>query len=271
VCVVAALAGGSDGRVVVPLRLDASSLTEPTDARLLRTTDEAVRGIAAIMAKKFGLPVPARVVVHVYDGRRAFEQGLIRDARVSPVQAATLSGFAIGVGTRGQVLLNERGDRTEREWLRLIAHELTHVSQIELAGGEERGEQWLAEGMAEYVAFSTLERLQLDTLERRRQAATAALRLHATLLQGGLDLEDHGTPKGFTAWHLRDGALPVYQLAFLLADDLIERRGFDRTRVYFASFRRSAERRANFAAAFGQSLEEFAADALARLKKASAL
>src|SRR5262249_4032360 len=106
---------------------------------------------------------------------------------------------------------------------------------------------------------------------RRRQAATAALRLHATLLQGALDLEDHGTPKGFTAWHLRDGALPVYQLAFLLADDLIERRGFDRTRVYFASFRRSAERRANFAAAFGQGLEEFAADALARLKKASAL
>ena len=270
-CVVAALAGGSDGRVVVPLRLDPRSLTEPTDARLLRTTDEAVRGIAAIMAKQFGLPVPARVVVHVYHGRRAFEQGLIRDARVSPVQAATLSGFAIGVGTRGQVLLNERpADRTEREWLRLIAHELTHVSQIELAGGEERGEQWLAEGMAEYVAFSTLERLRLDTLERRRQAATAALRIHPTLLQDALDLEDHGTPQGFTAWHLRDGALPVYQLAFLLADDLIERRGFDRTRVYFASFRRSGERRANFAAAFGQGLAEFAADALARLKKASA-
>ncbi len=268
----AALAGGSDGRVVVPLRLAASSLTPPTDARLLRTTDEAVRGIAAIMAKHFGLPVPDPVVVHVYDGRRAFEQGLIRDARVSPVQAATLSGFAIGVGTRGQVLLNDRpADRTEREWLRLIAHELTHVSQIELAGGEARGEQWLAEGMAEYVAFSTLERLGLDTLERRRQAATVAVGAHPTLLQGGLDLEDHGTPEGFAAWHLRDGALPVYQLAFLLADDLIERRGFDRTRAYFASFRRPGERREHFAAAFGQSLADFAVGVLARLKKASAL
>jgi hypothetical protein len=272
VCVAAALVGGSDGRVVVPLRLDASSLTPPTDPRLLRTTDEAVRGIAAIMAKHFGLPVPDRVVVHVYEGRRAFEQGLIRDARVSPVQAATLSGFAIGVGTRGQMLLNDRPpDRTEREWLRLIAHELTHVSQIELAGGEERGEQWLAEGMAEYVAFSTLERLRLDTLERRRQAATAALRAHPTLLHGGFDLENRGTPQGFTAWHLRDGALPVYQLAFLLADDLIDRRGLDRTRVYFASFRRSGDRRANFAAAFGESLADFGAEALARLKTASAL
>ena len=53
-------------------------------------------------------PVPERVTVYVYDGRGAFEQGLIRDARVSPIQAAQLSDFAIGVGTRGQVLLNDR-------------------------------------------------------------------------------------------------------------------------------------------------------------------
>jgi len=238
----------------------------------LRTTDEAVRGIAAIMAKGFGLPVPNHVVVHVYDGRRAFAQGLMRDARVSPVQAARLSDFAIGVGARGQVLLNDQPtDRTERERLRLIAHELTHVSQIELAGGEGRGEQWLAEGMAEWVAFSTLERLGLDTVERRRQTALAGLRTHTTLLQGGLDLEAHGAPQGFTTWHLREGSMPVYQLAFLIADYLIERRGFDRTRAYFASFRRSANRRANFEAAFGRSLADFEVDALAHLKAASAL
>jgi hypothetical protein len=272
VCAVAALAAGSDGRVVVPLWLDPLSLTAPTDVRALRTTDEAVRGIAAIMAQRFGLPVPDRVVVHVYGGRRAFEQGLMRDARVSPVQAAKLSDFAIGVGTRGQMLLNDQPtDRTQRERLRLIAHELTHVSQIELAGGEGRGEQWLAEGMAEWVAFSTLERLGLDTLERRRQAATAGLRTHTTLLQQGLDLEAHGTPQGFTAWHLRDGSLPVYQLAFLITDNLIERRGFDRMRAYFTSFRRSGDRRANFEAAFGSSLADFEADVLVRVKTASAL
>ena len=266
------LAGGSDGRVIVPLWLDPLSLTAPTDARTLRTTDEAVRGIAAIMAKSFGLPVPHRVVVHVYGGRRAFEQGLMRDARVSPVQAATLSDFAIGVGTRGQMLLNDQpADRTERERLRLIAHELDHVSQIELAGREGRGEQWLAEGMAEWVAFSTLERLGVDTLERRRQAAMAGLRTRPTLLQRGLDLEAHGTPQGFTAWHLREGSVPVYQLAFLITDYLIERRGFDRTRGYFASFRRSGDRGKNFDAAFGSSRVDFEADVLVRLKTASAL
>ncbi|MGH7302830.1 MAG: hypothetical protein ACRELZ_06035 [Candidatus Rokuibacteriota bacterium] len=224
------------------------------------------------MVTSFGLPVPEHVMVHVYGGRRAFEQGLIRDARVSPVQAARLSDYAIGVGARGRVLLNDQpADRTEREWLRLIAHELTHVSQIELSGGEGRGEQWLAEGMAEWVAFSTLERLGLDTLERRRQAATAGLRSHASLLQRGLGLETHGTPRGFTAWHLREGSIPVYQLSFLIADYLIEGRGLEGTRAYFASFRRSDDRRGNFDAAFGGSLADFEAGALLRLKTATAL
>ena len=270
-CVVAALAGGTDGRVVVPLQLD-PSLAAPTDARALRTTDDAVRGIAAIMAKSFGLPVPDSVVVRVYGGRRAFEQGLMRDARVSPVQAARLSDFAIGVGARGQVLLNDQPtDRTQREWLRLIAHELTHVSQIELAGGEGRGEQWLAEGMAEWVAFATLEHLGLDTLERRRHAAMAGIRSHVTLLHGKLELEARGTPQGFTAWHLQEGSIPVYQLAFLITDYLVERRGFEAIRTCFASFRRAGDRRKNFDAAFGESLTDFEANVLVRLKTASAL
>ena len=270
-CVVTMLAGGTDGRVVVPLQLD-PSLAAPTDARALRTTDDAVRGIAAIMAKSFGLPVPDSVTVLVYGGRRAFEQGLMRDARVSPVQAAQLSDFAIGVGARGQVLLNDQPtDRTQREWLRLIAHELTHVSQIELSGGEGRGEQWLAEGMAEWVAFSTLEHLGLDTLERRRQAAMAGIRSHVTLLQGKLDLEARGTPQGFTAWHLQEGSIPVYQLTFLMTDYLVQRRGFEVIRTYFASFRRASDRRKNFEAAFGESLTDFEKDVLVRLKTASAL
>jgi hypothetical protein len=270
-CVVTILAGGTDGRVVVPLQLD-PSLAAPTDARALRTTDDAVRGIAAIMAKSFGLPVPDSVTVLVYGGRRAFEQGLMRDARVSPVQAAQLSDFAIGVGARGQVLLNDQPtDRTQREWLRLIAHELTHVSQIELTGGEGRGEQWLAEGMAEWVAFSTLEHLGLDTLEHRRQAGMTGIRSHVTLLQGKLDLEARGTPRGFTAWHLQEGSIPVYQLTFLMMDYLVERRGFAAIRTYFASFRRASDRRKNFDAAFGESLADFEADVLVRLKTASAL
>jgi len=265
-----ALGGSSRSRTVTPLSL--ISLVVPTNARALGTTEEAVRGIAAIISSHLGLGVPDHLTVHVYGGRLAFEQGLIRDGRVSPLLAAEMSDFAIGVVTRGQVLLYDRPrDRSDREWLRLIAHELTHVAQIQLAGGEGRGEQWLAEGMAEWVAYSTLERLGLDSMGRRRMAATSGLHLHATRLESGLDLEARGTPRGFTDWHTREGALGTYQLAFLMTDYLIEQRGFDRMKAYFASFRNSTDRRGNFDRAFGETILDFEADVLAYLRALSAL
>jgi len=265
-----ATADRSSGRIVLPLSLDPLPLAAPSDARALDTTQAAVRGVAAIIAKTFGLAVPQRVTVYLYGGRRAFEQGLIHDARVSPVLAAKLSDFAIGVGAQGQVLLNEDArDRTTRERLRLIAHELTHVSQIELAGGEGRGEQWLAEGMAEWIAFSTLERLGLDSVSRRRQTATSGVQRHATLLRAGLNLEAHGTPRAFTAWHLREGSRVTYQLTFLMTDYLITHQGLDRLKAYFASFRGSPDRQTNFQRAFGGTIAAFETDVITNLRAAT--
>ena len=142
------------------------------------------------------------------------------------MRAAELSEFAVGIGKRRQLLLNDEGGAARgREWYRLIAHELAHVSQIELAEGEGRAEQWLAEGMAEWVAFNVLEQLDLDTVANRRKLATTGIRNHAALVAARLDLETLGNPRGFTVRHLREGSLPTYQLAFLMADYLITRDG----------------------------------------------
>jgi hypothetical protein len=260
------VAGCGSGRLVLPITMDAS-LATPTDANALTGHEAAVRGIAAVMMKDLRLPVPEQVTVYVYDSRPVFEQGLIRDANVSPVRAAELSDFAIGVGKRRQLLLNDEAyDRRGREWLRLIAHELAHVAQIELAQGEGRGEQWLAEGMAEWVAFSVLERLGLDTVAQRRGLAAAGIRNHAALVAARLDLETLGTPRGFTVRHLREGSLPTYQLAFLMADYLIARDGFPRVVEYFRSYGERRDRRENFQRAFGQTLEQFEREVLAHLK-----
>jgi hypothetical protein len=205
------------------------------------------------------------VTVYVYSSRQIFEDGLVRDGRVSRLRAAELSDFAAGIGKRRQLLLHHEGAVSSAEWLRLVAHELTHVSQIEMAGGEGRAEQWLAEGMAEWTAFHVLERLRLDTLLRRRSVAMQGVRRHPALAEGRLDLETLGSPSGFTNRHLRDGSQATYQLVFLLADQLIQREGFDTLIEYFDSFRTRIDRSANFRAAFGQSLPEFEQEALAHL------
>ena len=261
------VAGCGSGRVVLPFQLESGNLVAPRDATTLNGHERAVRGLSAILVRDLGLPMPANFVVYVYSGRQVFEQGLIQDAQVTPVRAAELSEFAVGIGKRRQLLLNDdAGQAHGREWLRLIAHELAHVSQIEMAGGEGRAEQWLAEGMAEYVAFMALERLSLDTVVNRRALATAGIRNHAALVAARLDLETLGNPRGFTVRHLKEGSLPTYQLAFLMADYLIARDGFDRVVSYFRSFERRQDRHANFRETFGQSLDQFEQEVLGHLK-----
>src|SRR5262249_56066560 len=96
-----------------------------------------------------------------YAWRQVCEGGLIDDGQVSRVRAAELSDFAVGVGKRRQLLLHHESNVGRGEWVRLVAHELSHVAQIELAEGEGRAEQWLAEGMAGGGSFRVLGRLRV--------------------------------------------------------------------------------------------------------------
>jgi hypothetical protein len=261
-------AGCGSGRLVLPFTVDPSALVKPPhDIAQLSSHEEAIRGIAAILVTDLELPMPSAFTAYVYSGRQGFERGLVVDANVSPIRAAELSEFAVGIGKRRQLLLNDEGGTARgREWFRLIAHELAHVSQIEMAQGEGRAEQWLAEGMAEWVAFNVLQRLELDTVDNRRAMAVAGIRNHAALVAARLDLETLGNPRGFTVRHLREGSLPTYQLAFLMADYLIERDGFPRMVDYFKSFERRQDRHSNFRDTFGQTLDQFEKEVLAHLK-----
>jgi hypothetical protein len=261
-----ACGGHSSGRVVMPVSFHAPASAAPQYPADFASHEAVVRGVAAILARELGLPVPEQVTVYIYSSRAIFEQGLVDDGRLPVVRAAELSEFAIGVGKRRQLLLHdEGGPPAKREWLRLVAHELTHVAQIELAQGEGRAEQWLAEGMAEWAAFTVLERLGLDYLADRRAAAIGHVREHPVTRGDALDLSTLGTSRGFTVRHLKDGALPTYQLSFLMTDYLIRRHGFDGLLRYFRGFAAGRGRLESFRMAFGQSLEEFETEIVAHL------
>ena len=254
----------SGSRVVLPVAFEdsvpAATVRYPDD---FSTHEATVRGVAALLSRELALPVPDRVMVYIYTSRSVFEQGLMNDGRLPAVRAAELSEFAVGVGKRRQLLLQDEGaPPAARDWLRLVAHELTHVAQIELAQGEGRAEQWLAEGMAEWAAFTVLERLGLDTVAQRRAAALGHVRQQAALRESRLDLETLGSPRGFTIRHLREGSLPTYQLAFLMTDYLIRRHGFAGLVEYYRSFAAGRSRHDAFRLAFGQSLEEFESEML---------
>ena len=227
---------------------------------------EAVDEVVAAL-RDLGLTLPADVQVYVYDTRATFRRGLIDEAYVVPERVEEIASFAAGLARPGRVLLHSTAARGRLEWRRLIAHELTHVGQFALAGGDGRADQWLAEGVAERVAFEVLERLGLDTLAARRTRALAGARQHPGLASGRLDLAGLGSPREFTLRHQRDGSLETYQLSFLMADYLVQRHGLDGVLGYFRRCR-TLDRDRAFATTFGLSVEQFEVEILRYLRTA---
>jgi hypothetical protein len=193
----------------------------------------------------------------------------VKDAAMGEEGADELAAFAIGIARPGRALLNGRLAGGGGEWLRLVAHELTHVAQFELAGGEGRAEQWLAEGMAEHVAFQALERLDQGSLAMHRRVALVRVQRQPAFAHGRLDLSTLGSPRDFTLRHQREGSVETYHLTFLLADFLIERHGFGAMVDYFGRLKRQSSEAA-FRSAFGYPIAAFETQALAHLQAVTA-
>jgi len=229
----------------------------------------ALRTVAEVLRTEFGLPLPPRLVARAYGSPDGFAQGLVAHALVEPGRAAELAGFAAGVALPGTLLLREPSlANPSDEWVRLVAHELTHVAQIELAGGEAPAARWLAEGMAEWVAYSVLDRTTPGALRTHRETVLPAV--CAALDDGTLDVAALGTPEAFVRRAVRRGVVPTYHIAFALTDDLIGRIGLRPLRAYFGAFRESMDADANFAAAFGLPLARFEREATGRAAMACA-
>ena len=250
---------------VVLLLLAPPSLAEVGGVTAPPLHRDAVGDVVTVL-RDLGLALPDDVEVHVYDTRAAFRRGLIDEADVPTDRVEEIAAFAAGLARPGRVLLHARTARGRREWRRLIAHELTHVAQFALAGGDGRADQWLAEGVAERVAFEVLERLGLDTLTERRARALKGARQHPGLAAGKLDLAALGSPREFTLRHQRDGSLETYQLAFLMADYLVEQVGLDGVLDYFRACRR-LDREQAFVTTFGRPVQQFEVEVLRYLRE----
>jgi hypothetical protein len=263
-----ALAGCARATQILSVQIDPDSTLTPTP-RTVRGYESAVGAIAHLMVAELRLPLPDRLVVFVYPTRAEYEQGLIREGGLSTTGAARIAGASLGLAQQQRLFVNDEALRgaPRHAWLGLVAHELTHVAQYELAGGRRgRSEQWLREGMADWVAARILERLgEADTNEWRVRALHAMAAVETDNLQS-LDLVVLGHPRGWRARLSAVGTAPTYGLAFLLTDELVRRHGFDSLITYFRAFAGSNDRFGHFQRAFGEPLRDFALRALDRIR-----
>lgn len=220
-----------------------------------------LRRIARILQSQFDLPLPARVVARFYESRERLTIGLVAHAGVTATTADELTRFAAGIALPNSLLVRMPPATTAGdEWTRLLAHELTHLAQIELAGGDPPAARWLSEGVAEWVAYGVLDHLQPGALRRQqRSAARTACETSAARLR----LATLSTSPGFLDLIEAEGSARIYHIAFTLTDQLVARRGFDAARRYFRAFRDVGSADDAFRLAFGTSTAEFESAALA--------
>src|SRR5262249_25973110 len=124
--------------------------------------DADVLGLAALLRSELQLPVPAEFTVHVSTSPQGFAAGLVQIGGVPHRRAEEIAASSVGLGQPRRLFVQDGALRTLAPAVRLgvLAHELTHLAQYELAGGRRgSSEQWLREGMAEWVACWVQERL----------------------------------------------------------------------------------------------------------------
>ena len=244
------------GRPAAPLRADAS------DA-------DTLAAVAAILVERFELPLPAAppLRAHFYSSQDAFEQGLVSDGGMPDrAMARDQARFAVGVGTASGMFF--RGDRLalvpRMERVGLFAHELTHVSQFELAGGRRGGDQWIREGFADWIKYRTIEVLGMRTYaDSRRQVLRQVAR--AGPPDGLPALGVLVTNRQWVTARNELGGPATYGQAFLAVDWLVERTGRERVLDYFRRFARRDDRTGHFRDAFGMPPGLFAEEFRARL------
>jgi len=239
---------------------------------------QALAAIMAVMVDEWQLP-GVEVSVTLYPSQVSYESGVVSELERNRQRLRQQFGLALNpareeeavlaskrlavnsaaVGMYRRVLINE--SRVTRflwtEWMRVLAHELAHTAQIELANGRVAAwDQWLTEGFAEWVGYKIAERLGAESFAKSREQALNRI-AKVKAYQSLPSLSQLVDGRSWTAWVQSLGNSATYGQAFIAVDFLVEQKGLAAVVEYFRLYGKLNNRERNFSAAFGEALGPF--------------
>ncbi len=265
----------------VPLKpwvLSSEGLDAPAAGNLkeIASHPQALATTLGVVRRDLALPVPPVELHFLPDARRLRE--VLLASGYPPGLARDAARQMVAIGGHRAVLINQaRFDSRPWSWrVAVLAHELCHVLQYELGGGERGASaQWLREGFAEWLMVHVVERLEGTASAEARQQAILRLRApqeSLSTLGGERSLSDWVERPRWTRVPplSRLGSFPdwvgaaedgggegLYLYAFVAAGSLIEQHGVPAIVRYFERFATRQDRPANFVEVFGESEEQF--------------
>src|ERR1051325_3979510 len=222
------------------------------------------------MNRELNLPIVDGVVI-VYPSQASYEAGVVAESekdverlrgqlgeagnriRMEDVTLAArrMAVSSVAVGMYRKILVNDgrAGNQSWSDWVRVLAHELTHTSERELITGRVTfADQWVREGFADWVGYKVVEAFGGETLASGRER-TLKLIADAREYQSFPSLNQLGRNLDWTTWLRNRGHAATYGQAFVAVDYLIEERGMPAIVAYFRTSGMGNDRERNFSAA----------------------
>ena len=238
----------------------------------------ALAAIMLVMVRDFGLPAIDGGSVTLYPSQKAFEAGVVAHIsanterlhkqlgpRAKPlnesavVASATITAVGSNaVGMYKNVLINEWRitKYSWLEWIRVLAHELTHTTQFELTDGRFLPDQWLNEGFAEWVGYKVVQSFGAQDFAVSRKVVLDSI-VTATSRQTFPTLSQLARNPDWITWTRTLGRPATYGQGFIAVDYLIQERGLSAVIEYYRLFKKLNNRERNFVTAFGESVSAF--------------
>jgi hypothetical protein len=239
---------------------------------------KALAAIGAAMARDMKLPL-VDVVVTIYPSQVSYERGVIGETEQEIERlrqkfatganqprnddgltvARIMAVSSVAVGMYRKVLVNEWrvGKTPWPEWVRILAHELTHTAERELInGGVSAADQWLREGFSEWVGYKVADQFGAETLSKSREKALDAIST-VKAYQTFPVLAQLTSNSEWMTWLQTLGMPATYGQAFIAVDFLIEQKGVEAVVEYFRLFGKLNNRERNFTAEFGEPVAAF--------------
>jgi hypothetical protein len=254
--VLAATLAGCASAPPRPLTLRTRALTAKPILRLawIDNYPRAIATIAYILERELDIP-PIDASLRFYHSRDALTNALVTSG-YDTAAARRVTASVGALAADGKIILND-SVLVRRPWtqrIAVIAHELTHVVQYQLADNRRgTSDQWLREGFSEWVAVRVLEQLDVTTVARARH-----MRMRHVRKAGRLPpLTRLANGDEWLRLNGRADEVLVYPYAFLAVDLLVQQHGAPQVLEYFRLFASTDDREWAFRAAFGQDLATF--------------
>jgi len=240
--------------------------------RMAGITDDAVKEIqqAADAATGFfgdnaGLRLKESVTIVLTQDRKSYIREIISRFKISEPEAERVSLGTHALAGNRLIIVDMSGIPTVRQKTFLIAHELTHQFQRQLAGNQAGQVKWLLEGMAETTGAQVVARRGYFGIDQYRNNWRSGLEQTADKP----DLSELKSADGWSASLSRYGSSVTYKTAGLAVLTLTERFGQQKVLDYFSGLGRGESPESSFQKAFGISMADFIAEYRRIIRKAA--